>query len=96
MTTLAEAQKLGTPLVERTVRRTVPCRQCAHPLDRTAVLRRTQNLYARRPKTIEALCAELRAEAETWHPADDICDLCAEFPDVPTIPTEPNQNVRIS
>jgi hypothetical protein len=78
MTTLAEARALGTPLVERTVRKTVPCRVCERPLVRSTVLREVQDKTARRPKTIETICAEMRYKAARWYPENDICAACVK------------------
>ena len=85
---------MSAPLVERRVRKTVPCRRCSRPLTRTTVLREYQHAVGGRVKSIEQICAELRARAEAWQPANDLCGPCEAFPDAAFIPYDPTQKAR--
>lgn len=64
------------------VTKRVPCRVCRKPLGRATILSQTINPFnkdaAGQPKTREQIRAELRAEAETWHPTNDIHRACIE------------------
>ena len=58
------------------VTKRVPCRRCGKKLGRSTILSQTINPFNKgadgQPKTREQIRAELRAEAETWYPTNDI------------------------
>ena len=62
--------------VTRPVTKRVPCRVCSRTLTRSTTLSQTISPFNRgadgQPKTREQIRAELKAEAETWHPRNDI------------------------
>ncbi len=66
--------------VTRHVTKRVPCRVCRKPLGRSAILSQTINPFNLdadgQPKTRDQIRAELKAKAERWHPANDICRGC--------------------
>ncbi len=80
-------------MMSQRVRKKIPCRRCGHPLTRTTVLRQDQTPGD--PRTVEQICAELRAQADAWVPENDLCGPCEAFPDAPFVPYDPNRNVRI-
>ena len=70
--------------VTRPVTKTVPCRGCGKKLKRSTTLGQTISPFNRgeggTPKTYEQIVAELREEAATWHPYNDICATCDAAP----------------
>lgn len=62
--------------VTHPVTKRVPCRVCRKPLGRSTILSQTINPFNKNAdgtqKTRNQIRAELRAEAETWHPTNDI------------------------
>lgn len=66
--------------VTRPVSKTVPCRGCGKKLKRSTTLGQTINPFNRNEdgtvKTYDQIVAELREQAATWHPRNDICPTC--------------------
>jgi len=63
------------------VAKTVPCRGgCGRKLRRSTTLAQTINPWNKnaegQPKSQQEILAELRAEAEAWHPRNDVCTHC--------------------
>jgi hypothetical protein len=85
-------RKRPVPLIEHTARKTVPCRRCGDPLARSMVLREAKDRQDAR--SVEDICAELRARAEAWLPTDDLCELCEARPGALLVSCDNNQKVR--
>lgn len=66
--------------VTRPVTKRVPCRVCGVKLGRSTILSQTINPWNKgadgQPKTREQIRAELKQQAETWHPTNDIHRAC--------------------
>lgn len=66
--------------VTRPVTKTVPCRDCGKKLKRSTTLEQTISPFNKNgdgtAKTRDQIAAELREEAATWHPRNDICPTC--------------------
>lgn len=67
------------------VTKTVPCRAgCGKKVRRSTTLSQTVNPWNRdadgNPKSEQQIRAELRKQAETWHPRNDIHPGCIEAP----------------
>jgi hypothetical protein len=68
--------------VEQWIEKTVPCRVCGKKIKRSTTLGQTINPWNRdddgAPKTRQQIRAELKQQARTWHPGNDIHRACAE------------------
>jgi transcriptional regulator NrdR family protein len=66
--------------ITRKVTRRVPCRVCGVKLTRSETLSQTVNPFNKdddgNPKTEQQIVAELKTQAETWHPWNDIHEKC--------------------
>lgn len=75
-------EEIAHPVVK-----SVPCRTCGKPVRRSTTFSQTVNPFNKdadgNPKTAELIRAELREQAEKWHPANDIHPKCMETADAP-------------
>ena len=70
--------------VRHRVSKIVPCRGCGKKLKRSTTLSQTLNPFNKTKggvvKSEAMIRDELRAEAKTWHPVNDVCPECEEEP----------------
>lgn len=73
--------------VTHKVTRQIKCRMCGKPMTRSTTLSQTMSPFNRdesgQPKTRQQIHAELREQAKTWEPTNNVHAACVEAEQAP-------------